>query len=80
MNFRIPKSDILFSLLFPLHNKSNDFYFKYNYLEIGILNISDLIVQYLFVMLIILIRCLCHYCFCSDHMSSNCYLHSLGNY
>jgi hypothetical protein len=46
MNFRIPKSDILFSLLFPLHNKSNDFYFKYNYLEIGILNISDLIVQY----------------------------------
>ena len=46
MNFRIPKSDILFSLFFPLHNKSNDFYFKYNYLEIGILNISDLIVQY----------------------------------
>jgi hypothetical protein len=46
MNFRIPKSDILFSLPFPLHNKSNDFYFKYNYLEIGILNISDLIVQY----------------------------------
>ena len=46
MNFRILKSDILFSLLFPLHNKSNDFYFKYNYLEIGILNISDLIVQY----------------------------------
>ena len=62
MNFRIPKSDILFSLLFPLHNKSNDFYFKYNYpvlsfsapfqcshifnLETGILNISNLIVQY----------------------------------